>query len=312
MESKKYRKKLTPRTDAIFKNIFGKEKNKKILEDFLESILEEKVKVIRIEKSSELPTESAYLKDSTLDIKAILEGGEIVNIEMQNSWYSHYNKRVTYYLSKLISSQIEKGEDYEKINNVISINILNYKLAGMPNYISRCDINNGEGYNIDTAKIYFIQLPRFVEERNLKDPNNKYEDIVKSKLDQWCVFLSNKNKEVTKMAGTKNINLEEAIRQYEELCRIPGVVDISFRRQLAEMDRRVAEREAKRRGRKEGIKEGIKEGRKEGIRQGYEKGRKVGIEENKKYIAKQLLEQKVNMQIIINATGLTKEEIENC
>ena len=114
------------------------------------------------------------------------------------------------------------------------------------------------------------------------------------------------------MAGTKNINLEEAIRQYEELCRIPGVVDISFRRQLAEMDRRVAEREAKRRGRKEGIKEGIKEGRKEGIRQGYEKGRKVGIEENKKYIAKQLLEQKVNMQIIINATGLTKEEIENC
>ena len=36
---------ITPRTDLIFRNIFGKEGNESILEDFLESILGEKVKV---------------------------------------------------------------------------------------------------------------------------------------------------------------------------------------------------------------------------------------------------------------------------
>ena len=54
--------------------------------------------------------------------------------------------------------------------------------------------------------------------------------------------------------------------------------------------------------RKEGKKEGRKEGRKEGIAEGQkDKARKV---------AKKLLENNINIEIIINSTGLTKEEIE--
>ena len=47
------------------------------------------------------------------------------------------------------------------------------------------------------------------------------------------------------MAAKKNFNLEEAIRQYEELSSIPEVVEISFRRQMAEMDRKASERYTK-------------------------------------------------------------------
>ena len=97
------------------------------------------------------------------------------------------------------------------------------------------------------------------------------------------------------MATKKNFNLEEAIRQYEELSSIPEVVEISFRRQMAEMDRKASERYAKEKGLAEGRVEGRAEGR----------------IESKKEIAKNLLKQKISIQIIAEATGLTQKEIES-
>ena len=275
---------ITPRTDLIFRNIFGKEGNESILEDFLESILGEKVKVKKIHKNEELDVENIREKRAIIDVKAELEDEKIIDIEMQNDKYSYYDKRVLYYLSKLITSQIKLGEEYTEIKEVVVINILNYKIPKVEEYITKCYISTENNYYVKGATVYFIQLPRFEEERNVEDLNNKYEDIIKSKLDEWCIFLSNKNKGVRDMVAKKNFNLEEAIRQYEELSSIPEVVETSFRRQMAEMDRKANEKYAK----------------------------EEGKAESKKEIAKNLLKQKVNMQIIINATGLTKEEIEKC
>ena len=275
---------ITPRTDLIFRNIFGKEGNESILEDLLESILGEKVKVKKIHKNEELDVENIREKRAIIDVKAELEDEKIIDIEMQNDKYSYYDKRVLYYLSKLITSQIKSGKEYTEIKEVVVINILNYKIPKVKEYTTKCYISNENNYYIKGATVYFIQLPRFEEERNVEDLNSKYEDIIKSKLDEWCIFLSNKNKGVRDMAAKKNFNLEEAIRQYEELSSIPEVVETSFRRQMAEMDIKANEKYAK----------------------------EEGKAESKKEIAKNLLKQKVNMQIIINATGLTKEEIEKC
>lgn len=295
---------ITPRTDLIFKNIFGKKGNENILEDLLESILGERVKVKNIYKNEELDAENVYGKKAIIDIKAELKNDKIIDIEMQNGKYSYYDKRVLYYLSKLIISQVKSGEEYAKIKEVIVINILNYKIPKVKEYITKCHISNDNDYFVKGATVYFIQLPRFEEERKILNPSSKYEDIIKSKLDEWCIFLSDKNREVRDMAAKKNFNLEEAIRQYEELSSIPEVVEISFRRQMAEMDRKASERYAK--------EKGMAEGRRKGRREGREEGRAEGRTESKKEIAKNLLRQKVNMQIIINATGLTKEEIEKC
>ena len=136
---------------------------------------------------------------------------------MQNSSYPYYNKRILYYFSKLITTQVKSGEQYEKIKDVIIINILNYKIPEEEDYIIKCDINNRANFCVNGGSIYFIQLPKFEEEKKLLNHNTKYEDIVKTKLDEWCVFLSNKNKEVRDMVAKNNINIEESIKQYEEL-----------------------------------------------------------------------------------------------
>lgn len=52
---------------------------------------------------------------------------------------------------------------------------------------------------------------------------------------------------------------------------------------------------------------GMIEGRKEGIREGRKEGRREG----KKSVAKNMLEKGKDIELIIECTGLTKEEIEN-
>ena len=138
--------KITPRTDLIFKNIFGKKGNESILEDLLESILGEKVKVKNIYKNEELDAENIYGKKAIIDIKAELKNDKIIDIEMQNGKYSYYDKRVLYYLSKLIISQVKSGEEYAKIKEVIVINILNYKIPKIKEYITKYHISNNSNY----------------------------------------------------------------------------------------------------------------------------------------------------------------------
>ena len=289
---------ITPRTDIIFRNIFGKEGNEAILEDFLEGIMGEKVKVKKLQSNEELSVENIYQKRAIVDIKAELEDNRIIDIEMQNDEHYYYNKRVLYYLGKIITGQVKSGERYADIKEVIIINILNYKLPDVPEYITKCHITNENKYYVKEVTLYYIQLPRFLEERKLSDPNSKYEDIIKSKLDEWCVFLCDEGREVRNMAVKTNLSLEEAVKQYEELSARPEVVEIAFRRQMAEADIKSNEEYM----RQVGIEEGKTAGRAE--------GRIEGMIYKQKEIAKKMLEQKVNIQIIIQITGLTKEELE--
>ena len=92
------------------------------------------------------------------------------------------------------------------------------------------------------------------------------------------------------MAVKTNLSLEEAVRQYEELSARPEVVEIAFRRQMAEAD----------------IKSNEEYMRQAGIAE----GRIEGMVYKQKEVAKKMLEQKVNIQLIIQITGLTKEEVE--
>ena len=92
------------------------------------------------------------------------------------------------------------------------------------------------------------------------------------------------------MAVKTNLSLEEAVKQYEELIAIPGVVETAFRREMAEADIKANEEFM----RQAGIAEGKVEGR---------------IEERSE-IAQKMLKQKVNKQLIIQVTGLTRKELE--
>ena len=68
-------------------------------------------------------------------------------------------------------------------------------------------------------------------------------------------------------------------------------------------------------GRKEGMREGIREGMKKGMKKGMEKGRKEGIEEGmekaKIQIVKNLMLAGADIELVMEVTDMTREEILN-
>ncbi len=64
-------------------------------------------------------------------------------------------------------------------------------------------------------------------------------------------------------------------------------------------------------GIEQGIQEGIEQGMKQGVEQGIQKGMEQGINQEKIAIAKKMLLKKMNIDTIIEITGLSKVEIEN-
>ncbi|NFE95405.1 Rpn family recombination-promoting nuclease/putative transposase [Clostridium botulinum] len=74
---------LDPKIDFIFKNIFGAEKNSRILISFLNSVLksDNPIKSVEVKNTD---VEKTFIEDkfSRLDVKAITDNNEIINIEM--------------------------------------------------------------------------------------------------------------------------------------------------------------------------------------------------------------------------------------
>ena len=89
-------------------------------------------------------------KLSILDLHVITETSMNINVEIQ--LVNQYNmiKRTIFYLSKMILSQLKKGEDYSALSRTITINILNF------NYIEEDSFINNYLYHNKKLKKYYV------------------------------------------------------------------------------------------------------------------------------------------------------------
>ena len=101
--------------------------------------------------------------------------------------------------------------------------------------------------------------------------------------------------------------IKEAVEKLEEISSDEEKIRIAELREKYILDQNTNISGAEERGRKEGERIGQERGEKIG----QERGERIGEKKKAKEIAKKLLKQKIDIQIIINATGLTKEEIES-
>lgn len=72
--------------------------------------------------------ENIIEKYSRMDIKMTVDGNRLINVEMQIKDEGDYKDRSMYYLSKLYGNQLKSGDGYGKLNQCISINVLNFIL----------------------------------------------------------------------------------------------------------------------------------------------------------------------------------------
>ena len=110
----------------------------------------------------------------------------------------------------------------------------------------------------------------------------------------------------------KNANLMKKLARSKEW--VPPFVEEErlrkekekLRKEILKIGKKEGIKEGKKIGKEMGLERGIKKGKKEGEKIGLEKG----VEKNKKEMAKKLKKKGIDIDIIVETSGLSKEEIE--
>jgi predicted transposase/invertase (TIGR01784 family) len=115
-------------TDFGFKRIFGTERNKDLLIDFLNSLLSQEISPItdlRYRNSEQLGQQEAERR-AIFDLYCENQNGEKFIVELQRAEQIHFKDRSLYYASFPLQEQGKKGAwDYE-LKAVYSISIMDY------------------------------------------------------------------------------------------------------------------------------------------------------------------------------------------
>lgn len=112
--------------DLMFKAVFTKEKNRDLLEELLYEVTDTKFKVLKL-SVTELPKDNIHVRGKILDIIAETIGGQIVNIELNNSDSKYLNRRNFAYICDIYSNSIEVSKTYKEMPNFIQINLTNHR-----------------------------------------------------------------------------------------------------------------------------------------------------------------------------------------
>jgi len=288
---------LDIKTDYAFKKVFGSIENKDILIEFLNSILDLKypIKDLTIVDPYNIPMLKG-MKDTYVDVKAILEDNSKVIIEMQVLNHEGFEKRILYNIAKNYSAQLNKGEDYNLLNPIIAITITDFIMFDdIKNYISYFKLIEKKEFikYSDDIELIFIELPKFNKSlKELKTIQEKYIYFIKN-----AGSLEYIPKELENLKKAFNI-INEANLTKEEL-------ELQYKRKEFISIQKLAIVKAK----NEGLEEGIEKGKKEGLKEGIEKGIKEGEKRKAIEIAKNLLDV-LDDKTISQKTGLDIKEIE--
>ena len=281
---------MLPKNDFIFKKLFGSEGNELITKDLIETIIGKKIKKLEF-KNPYLLREAKKDKEEILDIKVELDNSTLCDIEIQVGNYHDADKRILDYWSKMYRTSIEKGQKYIEMKKTIIIFIASYNidnLKGIEEYKTRWKILE-EKLKIELTDVFEVDIIELSKaEKILKSNKAELQEIR-----NWISFLINpKNLE-----GTKMKDMSKEIQKAYELWKNMN---------LTEEEREVAERRYKDMVALEHAKKyEYEQGRAEGERLGLERGEKQKQEE----IAKEMIKEKLDIELIMKITKLSKEEI---
>jgi predicted transposase/invertase (TIGR01784 family) len=263
------------KNDIAFRKIFGNEKKKIILISFLNAIMqlegENRIADVTIANPYQSPILPNF-KATILDVRAKDLKGNTFIVEMQVADVNGMDKRLLYYTSKEYSQQIESGEKYTELNPVIFIGIFDFDFS-QGDYLSNhaiCNVKTGERV-IKDMDFYFIELPKFRKRLNELD----------NVTDKWIYF----------------------IKEAENLDVIPdNIEDNGLQEAYLYANKNTWSMEELRAYDYQAMREQDERGR-------LSKALRIATKNTTIAIAKNLKKSGIDINVIIQATGLTENEI---
>ena len=299
---------LDPKADLTFKRVFGEHPD--LVMSFLNALLplSPGQEVTEIEYLPvELVPDNPLRKNSIVDVRCRDNQGRIFLVEMQMIWSSEFKQRVLFNASKAYVRQLDTGENYELLQPVYSLNLVNdiFELDLDDEFYHYYRLVHTEHTEkvIEGLHLVFVELPKFT-------PQNYSEKKMQVLWLRYLTEINERTREVPK-EFLANPELKKAVKALEESAftdaQLAGYEKfwdiISVEKTLFSS----AERRGMRRGLEEGMKKGLEEGKKEGKKEGI----KEGIKEGKKEVARSLKMAGIPTAIIMESTGLSEIEIED-
>ena len=267
-----------------FKRIFGTDPNKELLINFLNSLFdgEEVIKDVKYLNSENVGDVYAERK-AIFDVYCENEQGEKFIVEMQNAYQTFFKDRSLFYSTFPIREQAPKGSDWNFcLKKVYVVALLNYKMSDEAfdssdtiHTIALMDTKTNKVFN---AKLMFkyVEVGRF----------DKTDEELTSLSDKWMYVLKNLSRLDNRPAA-----LREKI--FSKLFAAASVARFTPTELREYEDSLKAYRDIK-----------------NSLDTAKEEGREEGREQRNIEIAKKMLAAGMDIDIIINMTDLSKDEIE--
>lgn len=271
---------INPFTDFGFKKIFGEEASKPLLLDFLNALLPENDKIATLSfKNNEQLGQTEFDRKAIYDIYCENEEGEKFIVELQKAKQNYFKERTIYYSTFPIQEQAEKGEWNYNLKAVYCIGILDFTFDDYESEPEKSDVihtiklknQNGKTF-YDKLTYIYLEMPNF----------NKSEADLKTRIEQWLYFI----KHLEDFQTIPNIFNDEVFSKAFEKAEIAkyGAIELDNYENSLKLYRDL----------KGVIDTAFDEGKLEGKLESARSFKRLGI----------------SIEIIIEATGLTKEEIE--
>jgi len=275
---------LDVKTDFAFKKVFGSDESKDILISFLNAVDlfdgKQKIVSLTIVDPYNIPMLKG-MKDTFVDVKAVLDDGSHVIIEMQVLNTEGLEKRILYNAAKKYASQLKKGDDYSLLNPVIALTITDFELFDdLPDMISRFKLIEKKELieYMDDIELIFIELPKFT----------KTEAALDGVLDKWIYFIKNAGR-LDYVPKNLDAELQHAFKIANEANFSEEELELQHRKKDWVYIQKSSIDLAKRQGLEQGIEQGIEQGLEQVVMTAYRAG--------------------VKAELIAQITGLGEEQI---
>ena len=177
-----------PKTDFAFHRIFGSEKHKVALIGFINDILQlddvHRVTDVSILDPEQRP-KVAELKNSIVDVKCTDARGVHYVVEMQVLNVEAFEKRVVYNVAKAYTNQLDVGDGYPELNDIVGITICDFELwPKRDDYkvpmVSRWRMQEQSSGTVGLLSLQFVflELPKY-----------KLEGWPQTMIEKWAYFF---------------------------------------------------------------------------------------------------------------------------
>ena len=184
------------RFDWAMKRLLRDKANFGVLEGFLTTLLGKNIKIQKM-LESESNRDDEESKQNRVDVLAEDEHGELYLIEVQNESEVAYFQRMLFGTSRLVTEYINRGQNYDRIRKIYSINIVYFNLGGGTDIVYHGKTEFRGVHNGELLSFSLFQRQTFkVSEVSDLYPEyyilkvNDFNKWSKVPLEQWIYFLN--------------------------------------------------------------------------------------------------------------------------